>query len=127
MRLLPLAAALLTAACTTGAPPSAEPSPKLTEALSGRQAGKPVSCINLRDISSTRIIDNSTIIYETSQRRWYVNRPPGGCPSLGPNRTLVTRTTTTSLCSGDIVRIVDAPSAMEFGSCGLGEFVPYTK
>jgi hypothetical protein len=105
----------------------AEPSAILAKALAGRTPGKPTSCINLRDIRSTRIIDSRTIIYEAGSRRLYVNHPPGGCPGLNPSRALVSRTTTTSLCSGDIIQVIDPPSSMNFGSCGLGEFTPYTK
>jgi len=106
---------------------STELSPALASALVGRKAGAPTSCINLRDIRSTRIVDTSAIIYETSASRWYVNRPPSGCPGLRPERALVSRTPSTSLCSGDIVRIIDPPSPIEYGACGLGQFVPYSR
>jgi len=134
MRIAPLVALLTTSlmtGCMTGgahtaaAPPA--PSPALVKALAGRTPGAPVSCISLTDIRSSRIIDTRTIIYEAGSRRWYVNQPPGGCAGLAPSRALVTSTTTTSLCRGDIIRVIDPPNPMTFGSCGLGEFVPYTK
>jgi hypothetical protein len=128
-RLLYAAAIFAVTGCMTDrtAATNPEPSPKLREALAGRTAGPPTSCINLRDIRSSRIIDESAIIYEMSSRLWYVNMPDGGCPGLHPNRALVSRTPSTSLCRGDIVRIIDPPSPMTFGACGLGKFVPYTK
>jgi len=55
---------------------------------------------------------------------------PVSCISLTDirsSRIIDTRTTTTSLCRGDIIRVIDPPNPMTFGSCGLGEFVPYTK
>lgn len=127
--LLSIAAALLATGCMTDRTATAapEPSPKVLEALAGRTAGKPTSCINLRDIQSTRIVDETAIIYKMTGQRWYVNMPAGGCPGLRPNRALVSRTPSTSLCSGDIVRIIDPPSPMEFGACGLGRFTPYTR
>ena len=39
---------------------------------------------------------------------------------------LVTRTSGTGLCSGDIARVVDVSNGITVGSCALGEFVPYT-
>ena len=120
-------AAIATGCMTSAATKTTEPSQALAKALAGRQPGKPTSCINLREIRSTRIIDETAIIYETSSRRWYVNRPAGGCPGLRSDRAIVSRTPSTSLCSGDIIRIIDPPTPMEFGSCGLSEFVPYTK
>lgn len=123
-------AAILATSCMTGSEPtreSAQLSPALAKELAGRTPGPPTSCIRLHEIRSSRIVDETAIIYETSAQRWYVNRPPGGCPGLNPSRTLVTRTSTNSLCSGDIVRIIDPPGPIEYGSCGLGQFVPYTK
>ena len=32
-----------------------------------------------------------------------------------------------SYAKRDIIQVIDAPSRMNFGSCGLGEFIPYTK
>ena len=128
MRLVLAAALFAATGCMTDrAATTAEPSPKLREALAGRTAGPPTACISLRDIRATRIIDETAIIYEMSGRRWYVNMPAGGCPGLRPNRALVSRTPSTSLCSGDIVRIIDPPTPMEFGACGLGKFTPYTR
>jgi len=115
------------------APSTAEPADAapmnlaLSKALAGRTAGKPISCVHLREVRSTRIIDGTAIIYELRSRRWLVNMPAGGCSSLRSDRVLVTRTPSGDLCRGDIVRVIDTPGPMEFGSCGLGDFVPYTR
>ncbi|ARS28557.1 hypothetical protein KC8_14850 [Sphingomonas sp. KC8] len=86
------------------------------------------SCINLRTVRSTRIADDTAIIYEVSGDRWFVNRPSGGrCSALQPGRALVTRLTTGNLCSVDIVRVIDPPSPMDYGSCALGPFIEYRK
>jgi hypothetical protein len=102
-------------------------SPKVAEALAGRTAGKPQSCVRLRDVQSTQIVDETAIIYRMSSKRWLVNFPEGGCPSLRPDRVLVTVTPSTNLCRGDIARVIDPPTPIEYGSCGLGTFVPYTR
>ena len=48
-------------------------------------------------------------------------------PELNPFRALRTKTTTGQLCRGDIVSVFDATSGIEYGSCGLGDFVEYRK
>ena len=55
---------------------------KLTAALAGRVAGKPVDCISLRDIRSSQIIDDTAIVYDTGGGRLFVNRPRIGAESL---------------------------------------------
>lgn len=100
---------------------------KAAKALAGRTAGKPESCIRLHDVRSSQIVDESAIIYEISRKRWMVNFPAGGCAALRSDRAIVTRTPSDQLCRGDIARIIDPPAPIEFGSCGLGDFVPYTR
>lgn len=140
MRILPLIAALTLGAAGAAAParevpppaagqtPDGQPfTPKLAQALAGRTAGKPTGCVHLRDVRSTQIVDESAIIYELNSRKWLVNFPAGGCSSLRRDRVMVTRTPSDDLCRGDIVRIIDPPAPIEYGSCGLGDFVPYTR
>jgi len=107
------------------------PNPKaeaeLAKAIAGRIEGKPVDCIYLRDIRSSRIIDGTAILYETSNRKLYVNRPDSGHSSLRRDDILVTNTHSPQLCSIDIVRLVDSGAWFERGFVGLGKFVPYTK
>lgn len=100
---------------------------ELADALKGKVAGKPVTCVNLRDIRSTKAIGDRTLIYEASARLVYRNDPVGGCPASGTGRTLVTRTPSTQLCRGDIVRVVDLTAGFDLGTCLLGDFTPYRK
>ena len=100
---------------------------KLAKALAGREAGKPVTCLNLRDIQSTEIFDRTAIVYRTSSNKLYVNRPRIGASSLDKWDVLVSKTYSSQLCSIDTVRLWDSGSRMETGFVGLGEFVPYTK
>ena len=129
MRFPALAAAALIAGFAAAAPAQTPDtptlSPKAAEALVGRTAGKPQSCVRLRDVRSTEIVDETAIIYKMSKKHWLVNMPEGGCPGLRKDRVLVTVTPSTNLCRGDIARIIDPPTPIEFGSCGLGNFVPY--
>jgi len=126
--LIPALAALV-GSCATAAPEPGEMGPELRAELAGRVAGRPRACVQQRDLTGNRTVDNGDAIIFGTRRSdlIYVNRPRGGCPSLRFGRTLVTRSTTGSICSGEIVRVVDLQSNFEQGSCGLGEFVPYRR
>ena len=97
----------------------------LEKLLAGKVAGKPVSCISLRDVKRSQTIGENAIIYRISSNRFYVNAPRGGCSGLRDGRALVTRIPTDRLCSGDIARVVDLTLGFEGPSCILGEFTPY--
>lgn len=102
--------------------------PELAAETASRLAGQPQSCVPQRDLEGNRTVDDGdAIIFSGGGNLIYVNRPPGGCPTLRFGRTLVTRSTTGQLCRGDIVDVVDLTSGMHYGSCGLGDFVPYRR
>lgn len=132
-----LALSLLATACVLAAAPSeartsaaersAAAEAKLARALEGRVAGKPVDCLTLHDIRSSRIIDRTAILYETVGGTLYVNRPESGSSSLRRDDVMLTDTHSSRLCSIDIVRLYDNGTWMQTGFVGLGEFVPYRK
>ncbi|MCE7795927.1 hypothetical protein LWE61_05050 [Sphingobium sufflavum] len=122
--MIAVAAGLLAAGGAQAA--SKTPQERLARAIEGRVAGKPVDCINLRDIQSSEIIDRKAILYRVG-RTLYVNTPDSGANFLNNGDILVTDTHSSQLCSIDIVRLVDSSSRMPSGSVGLGKFVPYTK
>ena len=129
IRSLILAAAMLGAAAH--ASPASEATQVKAEAeigkiLAGRVAGKPVSCIALNRLGPSQTVDRTAIIYGQG-RTLYLNRLPHGCPGLTHFTYPVVKTSLSQLCSTDILTIVDQGSHMTMGSCGLGEFVPYTK
>ena len=119
---------IMAALLATGASAKTDRSPEaqLARAIEGRVAGPPVDCINLRDIRSTQIIDNTAIVYDTG-RKLYVNHPRSGAQSLHWGRILVTDTHSSELCSIDIVKLYDSGSRIQAGFVGLGKFVPYEK
>lgn len=117
--------ALAAAPAIAGTP--ASPEARLQEALAGRTAGAPVSCIMQHRIDSTRIFDRTAILYRTDDGTLYVNRPNSGASSLSRGDVLVTDTHTPQLCNVDIVRLVDQGTDMVVGTVGLGQFVPYAK
>ena len=121
--------ALLAVLAVTPALAAARPTgeAKLQKMIEGRTAGQPVDCLPLLGpaTSSTSIEGVGEVF--GSGRTIYVNRFEGGCPSLTPFTTVVTRSPTGQMCRGDIARIVDLTSRIESGSCSLGKFTPYSK
>ncbi len=103
------------------------PQQQLDKIVAGRVAGKPVNCINQRDIRSTEIIDGIGIVYTTNNGTAYVNRLDGGAGFLDSDDILVTRSYTSQLCRIDIVQLISRTGQFPKGSIGLNEFVPYPK
>ncbi len=100
---------------------------RLAEALAGRTAGPATPCVSQRELRNSRTIGEDVMLFDGPGGVLYVNRPPGGCPSLEYGRTLVTRTTGSQLCRGDIVTVTDPVSGTQYGGCGLGDFVPWRR
>lgn len=132
MRWLALVIPVLLAGCAAnaGAPPDAA-SPKqlaeIADALKGLTAGEPRSCIDQTRVTNVRKFEG-TILYLYSPREIYRNDVKGGCSGLRYGDTIVSRTPTTQLCRGDIIRTVTPSNpSMPSGSCALGEFVPYKR
>ena len=124
-KLLPLLAGALLIGGGAQAKP-ADREAELARALQGRVAGEPVDCIDLHRVRSSRIINDTAIIYDAGGTI-YVNRPRAGAESLNQWDALVTRLPTTRLCSVDTVRLVDPTTRMMTGVVFLGDFVPYRR
>ena len=118
--------ALLLASGTLLAAPRLTPEAEMARALEGRVAGEPVDCIFLRNVRSSRIIDDTAILYDAGGTI-YVNRPRAGGESLDRWDTLVTRTHSSQLCRVDVVHLYDSASRMQTGIVFLGDFVPYRR
>lgn len=118
--------AILAACGVFGVAASLPPQARLDRILEGRIAGKPVSCINLRDIRSSQIVDRTAIVYDAGSKL-YVNHPRSGANSLDRDDILLTNTATSQLCSIDTVRLIDRSGMFPHGFVSLGQFVPYAK
>lgn len=127
LSLLPAVLLLVIAPAQPGFARETDPEAKLARALEGRAAGKPVDCLYLRDIRSSRIFDRTAILYETSGGTVYVNRPKSGANTLDSWDILVTDTHSPQLCSIDVVHLYDTTARMQTGFVFLGDFVPYRK
>ena len=131
--IIALAALALAAGCTAASPETealarADGEAKLaTELRNYQPAGAPVSCVPLRTLGGNRSAGEGAVIFGGKGTRVYVNRPPAGCPLLDHGRAISFRTTTNQLCRGDIVSVFDPVNGINYGSCGLGDFEPYTR
>lgn len=134
-KILTLSLVAMTAGCMADQPmevsrqEAVAGSESLAAALGDRvQAGPPVNCVAERDLQDNRSAGEGAIIFSTKSRRLvYVNSPPGGCPEITSSRALRLRTPSTRVCRGDIVSVFDPVNGFEYGSCGLGDFVPYRR
>jgi len=130
MRISLLAAAGISlAACETAdfqpAQRSAQAQATYDKLLAGKTAGRAAKCLPLQRSNDMVVIDDDTILYRDG-RTTHVNQPLGGCNRLGRGSyALVTRSTGSQLCRGDIANVVDLSTGVTVGSCALGDFVPY--
>ncbi len=133
MRATPLLLSLAAlAGCSTQPPPAsqmAESQAKFQQLTAGKVPGPAINCLppSVRS-RNLEVIDDSTFAYVDSSRRVYVNHVRGGCSNLGSGfYTLVVRSSGSGVCSGDIADVADVRTGMTYGSCALGQFVPYTR
>ena len=121
---------LMLGACATGPEPRAQLDPReekeLAEALKGKVAGTPISCVTNRSSANLHAIGDQTLIYRVSKNLTYRNDLIGRCPGLGRGDTLVMQVWGDQYCRGDLAHAVDLFSGIPGGSCALGDFVPYT-
>ncbi|PHY12368.1 hypothetical protein CSW58_13110 [Caulobacter sp. B11] len=61
----------------------------LARVIEGREAGRPVDCIDARSVVATEIVDKTALVYRTPSGQLYVNRPQAGAKVL--TRDMVTR------------------------------------
>ena len=86
-------------------------------------------CVRINDIDDIVIVDADTLIFRMRGNTVYRNDLPHRCPGLRRNDTLMYRSSVGSLCSVDMVTVLQdwgfgfAPGA----SCGLGMFHPITE
>ena len=122
--------ALVGASCAPQEPPAmtAKQESDFAKLIEGRTPGKPQSCVNSTLLRGNKTYGEGVVVFEgaTNSVVW-VNRPPAGCPELKWSRALRTRLHSSQLCSNDIATVFDPTNGIEYGSCSLGDFVPYRK
>ena len=92
--------------------------------LEAAATGEPRTCLMTTQIRSTRGLSDGAILFRTSGGDLYRNELPNRCPGARRDAAFSYRVPTSQLCRGEILRFFDPTSGMEYGSCGLGEFVP---
>jgi hypothetical protein len=123
--LLLLSGALAGCAAEPPATRSAQAEAKFQQLTAGKVAGEPISCLPHYRAGDMVTIDDGTVVFKDG-RTVYVNHLIGQCSGLGRGfYTLVTRSSGTGLCRGDIADVRDAASGMIIGACAMGDFVPY--
>ncbi len=125
-----LAAAALATPVFADRPLSARDAARLEKRLAGRTPGKPVSCIPGRQNMHVEQYGERTLLYTdgaANSSPLYRNDPAGGCNQAGRGYAIVSRTTIGQVCSGDIIQIRDQRLGIDYGSCVLGRFTPYSR
>lgn len=89
----------------------------------------PLRCVSLSRIDRTDVIDNETIVFYLRGGDIYVNELNRTCPRLEQERRFSYRTSTSQLCSLDLISVIENSA---FGirsgtTCQLGMFVPTTE
>jgi hypothetical protein len=124
-----LAAGVLTG-CATQQPPatrSAEKQAEFEKLVAGKVPGQPISCLPHYRAGNMVPIDDSTVVFKDGSRV-YVNHLIGECSLLKSGfYTLVTRSSGTGMCRGDIANVADVSTGSILGSCAIGDWVPYKR
>ena len=123
MRRLALFSVLAAAGCTQATFPSGRAP---ADALAGRIAGPPQSCVSALPTTSLRAIDPATLVYGFGATI-YVNRLAYRCPGLTRTSTMIFELHGSQYCSGDHFRTVETGSTIPGPACFLGEWVPYRR
>lgn len=126
-----LIGAALTGACTTAPRETAlnaQAEARLTQLLAGRAAGPAQTCLsNYRADDMIRVSDD-TVLFRDGSTLFRNDFDGLGCNNLGSGfYSMVTKTSGSGLCRGDIVQIVDLSSGSTVGSCAFGDWVPYRR
>ena len=134
MRIIfPLLTAAILAGCAAAPPPGpvvldARQQARMAQLLDGKVAGQPQSCLPSWRTHNMVAIDDSTLIFQESPGRVWVQKPKNPCNMVGMGPyALVTRDSIGQLCNGDIAQVVDTMSGTNVGSCVMGDFVPYVR
>lgn len=126
MRVLPALTAAALAAVPAASTVRTKDDAELARATAGRTAGKPIDCI-ARNRTDDFAVVGSAMIFRQTSRTTYVNRLSPGCDKRSLRSTLVFRSPSSQLCRGEIVEAVDPQSGVTWGSCTVGQFVPYDR
>ena len=83
--------------------------------------GEERSCISLRSVKSTSVVDNNRIFFDAAGKKAYMNVLDRACPRLKYEERFAYRTTIGQLCNVDLITVLDN-YGRSWSSCGLGKF-----
>jgi hypothetical protein len=88
----------------------------------------PVRCISMRQVESTRVVDDQTILFYRRGGIVYMNVLEQNCPTLERNRLFRYRINrgalSARLCDSDSITVVDRNTSSLTYHCRLGQFHP---
>jgi hypothetical protein len=120
--LVPLSLGLAASGCMQA---DAARGPYRSDAPAARVTGEPVSCIRINGFNDTRERDDHTIDFMRNSRQGWRNTLPNGCPGLAVQNAFTYKTSTSELCSVDVIYVLETAGGLSRGAgCGLGRFVP---
>ena len=126
-----LLATIALAACAVSRdgpmPADPEGDARLSEALAGRTAGDPRNCVRSQEVRNARGAGPNVILFDGPGDLVYVNRARGSCPKIESWHAISRRSISTNMCTGELIRVFDPNSGIEYGGCSLGEFVPWRR
>jgi hypothetical protein len=115
-------AAALLAACATGS--SYEMSEETAAKLAGfEKTGDVRNCLPLRTIDQIKALDERNFLIKAGANDYYLAELSSSCGSADDSFTrLQYETSQSSLCRGEIIRVVDNTTNITVGSCGMSDF-----
>lgn len=120
--LTPLTLGLALAGCMQA---DAASGPYRSNAPAARVTGEPVSCVRINQFNETRVRDDHTVDFMRNSRQGWRNTLPNGCPGLAVQNAFTYKTSTSELCSVDVIYVLETAGGLSRGpACGLGKFVP---
>jgi len=115
--------AIVLACLTLGATTEGEKSYKEKTLEGYVRTGTLEACIPLSSIKSTKVLDDSTILFYSNGGGAYLNELPDRCGPLDRNKSITYSTSLSKLCNTDIINVMDFSSSVpKLGTCGLGQF-----
>lgn len=84
--------------------------------------GELLTCLQLNRVRNTCVLDDQTVLFYTKDRKVYRNALSHRCPSLGFHEAFSYRAHGGSLCSSDLIEVLEPGPGLRGATCGLSEF-----
>lgn len=86
------------------------------------RTGEMTNCVPLRSMN-INALDERTFLIRVGNNEYYLNELSSSCSGADRNFNRLQYTTSlSSLCRGEIIRVVENTSGFTVGSCGLSDF-----